>query len=260
MTVGDNFLNQLMDEEDITWQSMIFELVNTQQMDPWDVDLSILSENFLKMIGEMKETNLKIGGKVILAATILLRLKSGKFIDTDLAQLEKLISGINEDYDDDFEEYGDFESDGHQEISKDPKKYKIYPRTPQPRKRRVSVYDLVTALEKVIDRNKIKVANRKQFITPTQISIKNIDMNILIKDVFETLNTKCRTKPDKMLKFSEITPSNRREDLIATFLPLLHLTNQRVTDLYQDEAFSDFDVHLIKEGLDIDSIHKLTEE
>ena len=101
MSGEDNLFQQLVEQDDITWQVMIQELVKTEQMDPWDIDLSIISEKFLTFIEKMKETNLRISGKIILAAALLLRLKSGRFIDTDLVQLENL---MNEDYDE-FEEW-----------------------------------------------------------------------------------------------------------------------------------------------------------
>lgn len=257
MNAEDNLLEQLMDNDDITWQSMIFELVKTEELDPWDVDLGNLAEKFISMITEMKETNLRISGKVILASTILLRLKSSRFIDTDLAQLEALISGMNQDWeDDDFEEFGE---DGQLTLlsKKDRNKYKIYPRTPQPRKRKVSVYDLVSALETVIEKQKVKIrtrARKRDSSEQSEVKITSRDINLVIKDVFQSVNFMCNDMNTKKLKFSDIVPSDSREDVVSTFLPLLHLTNQRVTDLEQEQAFEDFDIHLIKEGMTLEDL------
>lgn len=259
MASEDNLLAQLMDDDDITWQSMIFELVKTGEMDPWDVSIGDLSEKFISMIDEMQETNLKVGGKVVLASTILLRLKSGRFIENDLAQLEALIASVDS-YDDDFEEWDDLSGDGFSHL-KDKRNYKIYPRTPQPRKRKVSVYDLVTALESVIEKNKIKIRYKKNNSKePKELKLESRDVNSVIKDVFETLNKVAVDMDSNKLNFSQILPSKRKEDLIATFLPLLHLTNQRVTDLHQDEAFSDFEIHLLKRGLTFEDLSKIVQE
>lgn len=251
----DTFLSNLMAQDDITWQAILFDLVNSNEIDPWDIDLSVLSANFLKMVREMKETNLKISGKVILASTILLRLKSGRFIDTDLAQLESLIASMNES-EDDFDEDGEFQT----VLGKGERKnYKIYPRSPQPRKRKVSVYDLVRALEGVIEKQKIRV--RKRAPQPEmEYHSKSVDMNIVLRDVFNSLYDTVEEKKSDTLKFSDILPSNERNDIVATFLPLLHLTNQRVTDLYQEEAFSDFDVHVIKKGVSFEDLGKIEDD
>jgi len=261
MTQEDEFLRKLIEEEEITWQSMLFELVKSEEMDPWDIDISILSEKFLSMINEMKETNLKIGGKIILASTILLRLKSSKFIDFDLVQLESLIASA-EDYDDEFEDWASLEEDASSLlIGYDKKDFKIYPRTPQPRKRKVSLQDLMLSLEHIIEKNKLKVkVKSKKSKNPVHVSLDSRDINSDIKSVFDDLNDKTKELNTNTLKFSQILPSNRREDLVATFMPLLHLTNQRVTDLFQEEAFSDFDIQLIKEGLKFEDLSAISNE
>jgi chromatin segregation and condensation protein Rec8/ScpA/Scc1 (kleisin family) len=254
MSQEDTFLKTLVEQDDITWQSMLLELVNDGSMDPWDIDLGVLSSNFIKILNEMKETNLKISGKVILASTIMLRLKSGRFIDTDLARLESLISSMN-DTDDEFD-------DGEEQTYLEGgvrRNYKIYPRSPQPRKRKVSVYDLVRALEGVIEKQKIRVQKRKPQ-TEMEYHTKNVDMNIVLREVFDSLYNRVEATKSTQMKFSDIVPSNERGDIVATFLPLLHLTNQRVTDLHQDEAFSDFNINVIKEGLSFEDLGKIEEE
>ena len=189
----------------------------------------------------MKETNLRVSGKIILAAAILLRLKSGRFIDFDLTQLEQMMS---EDYEDEFEE---FEGQVNRLEKANPKDFKIYPRTPQPRKRKVSIHDLIGALEKTLEKDKKKMSTRSYAPTP-EVDLKHIDINLVIKDVEKRLyNFSDEQKTDQM-KFSDLTPSDRKEDIITTFIPLLHLTNARVTDLNQEKSFDDFDVTLLKKS------------
>lgn len=255
MTQEDSLLQTLIQEDDITWQAMIQELVKTEEMDPWDVDIGVLAQKFMQMIEEMRETNLKVSGKVILAATIMLRLKSARFIDVDLAQLEQLISSA-EDYGDEFIE----ESDGGVFV-RDPKtgeKYSIFPRTPQPRKRKVSVYDLMEALGKVIDVSRKKNV-QKVPVKKMEIPVKKFDINYVLKEVFYAVNQHFDSGK-KTLTFSELTPSDRKEDKISTFVPLLHLTNQRVTDLDQKKAFEDFNILLLRKGLKFEDLDKAPDE
>ena len=242
MSQEESIFNTLIEEDDITWQSMIIELVKTEQMDPWNVDVGLLSERIMKFIEEMKETNLRVSGKLILAAAVLLRLKSGRFIETDLTNLENL---MNIDNYDDFDEFGEF---GDKQWDKaDPKNFKIYPRTPQPRKRKVSIYDLMGALEKIIDNKKQKLKRKVPSIAPEVKIRKHVDMNLVIKDVEKALFAFKNKNKTNTMKFSEIIPSERKEDKINTFIPLLHLTNQRITDLEQDEHFADFDINILKD-------------
>ena len=48
----------------------------------------------------------------------------------------------------------------------------------------------------------------------------------------------------KRLTFSQLVPSNTKEDKIYTFIPLLHLTTQRKIDLTQQEHFGEIEIML----------------
>ena len=39
MKTEDSFFETLVQEDDITWQAMLHELVKTEEMDPWDINL-----------------------------------------------------------------------------------------------------------------------------------------------------------------------------------------------------------------------------
>ena len=49
---------------------------------------------------------------------------------------------------------------------------------------------------------------------------------------------------DNKLTFTKLIPSNSREDKVYTFIPLLHLTNQRRIDLEQEKHFGEIEVYL----------------
>jgi len=44
--------------------------------------------------------------------------------------------------------------------------------------------------------------------------------------------------------FSELLPSDSKDDKIYTFVPLLHLTTQRKIDLHQEKHFGEIDIML----------------
>ena len=80
----DKLFEMLMSKDEITWQSLIYELVKTEQMNPWDIDISLLARKYLEVIHKLREVNFFISGKILLASAILLRIKSNKLIDEDL--------------------------------------------------------------------------------------------------------------------------------------------------------------------------------
>ena len=60
---------------------LLINLVISEQMDPWDIDIVKITERFLREINRMRELNLKFGGKFLLATSFLLRLKSESLLE-----------------------------------------------------------------------------------------------------------------------------------------------------------------------------------
>ena len=240
MSAQDRVFELLFEEDEITWQSILFNLVTKEQMNPWDIDISLISKRFMDMLKKLKEMDFSVSGKIILAAALLLRLKSYKLVDEEILELDRLIASTDESediYEDliDFEEAppGTFED----------KKPSLIPRTPQPRKRKVSIYDLVDALEKALEVRKRRITRN---IPPQNIQIpeKTVDVSLVIGGVFKKIKD-FFSKGNKRLIFSNLAPSDSKEDKVYTFIPLLHLTNQRKIDLHQQKHCEDIEVELL---------------
>jgi segregation and condensation protein A len=237
----ETIFNLLFNEDEITWQSIIYDLIAKENMDPWDINVSLLSEKFLQMLRKLKDMDFRISGKMVLAAAILLKIKSNKFIDEDIAALDQMIA---EPQDVDLlEGYDDLPMEG---IDKSDLP-KLYPRTPQPRKRKVSVYDLVNALEKALE-----VENRRRPVMVTQpamvIPEKSIDINTVIKSVYGKVQSYFAKKTTTKLTFDQICQSDRPMDKVMTFIPLLHLDSQRKVDLLQEEHFGEIEIQIVRAG------------
>ena len=120
----------------------------------------------------------------------------------------------------------------------------LIPRTPQPRLRKVSVYDLVAALEKALEVKKRRLL-RELPATEVILPHKTRDITLMIKGLYKHILEWFSENKGKRLMFSTLTPNANREDKIFTFIPLLHLTNERKIDLHQPEHFADFRIDLI---------------
>ncbi|NQV08273.1 segregation/condensation protein A [Candidatus Woesearchaeota archaeon] len=233
----------LFDKDELTWQNMIYEAVRSEEMDPWDVDISLLSQRFLDMLKKFKEMDFRISGKILLAAALLLKIKSNKLMDEDLTELDRLFSST-EDIEGDFYEELEAELDaqgGAINLDKE-KDYKLVPRTPQPRKRKVSVYDLVAALNKALE-VKRRRATRAIPELAIEVPTDHVDITVVIKGLYSTIKDYF-AKKGSSLTFSHLTPSDSKEDKVATFVPLLHLTNQRKIDLMQEQHFGEIGIIL----------------
>ena len=244
---NDQVFSILFNSDEITWQALIYELVSSEKMDPWDIDVSLLSAKFLEKLKKFKEMDLKISGKVLLAAAILLRVKSYRFMEEDISALDSLIASANDPEPDElFEDLVDYEGSGAINLEDKPS---IYPRTPQPRKRKVSVYDLVNALEKalhVYKRRPPKIKEKVKMRAPE----RKRDISLVIKEVYKKITNHFIDlgKKAPKLTFNLLVNDTQetKEDKLFTFIPLLHLDHQRKVELFQKAHFGDIDIELIE--------------
>ena len=220
--------------DEITWQTIIYELVKTEQMDPWDIDISMLTKKYIEMIKSLKEHDFRISGKVLLAAAILLKIKSNKLVGEDLSELDRLLIGVEEE----MEELGFEEASQVEKLTEIPA---LIPRTPQPRKRKVSIFDLVEALERALEVKKRRLLNS---IPPMNVEApkKKKDITQIIREVYGKIKLFfINTLKDK-LTFSKLLPSESKEDKVYTFIPLLHLAQQSKIELVQDIPFGEIQI------------------
>jgi segregation and condensation protein A len=243
--MNEQIFQMLVKEDEITWQTIIFDLVKKEEMNPWDIDLKILAQKFIGMVKQLKEMDFRISGRIILAAAILLRLKSSRLLEDDITQLDRLIA-MDQTSEDEFYEDLQAEYDSGAILADGTKndQFMLIPRTPQPRKRKISVYDLVGALNKALE---VKVRREGRYI-PIQPDVKApenvVDMSEIIDKIYVQIKNYYSNTTSGQLKFSQLLPSDSSNDKVYTFIPLLHLTNQRKIDLEQKNHFGEIDINL----------------
>jgi len=240
----DKIFDIIFDKNEITWQTMLYELVKTEQMDPWDIDISLLTHRFLEMLGKFKEMDFGISGKVVLAAAILLKIKSNRLVGEDIMQFDKMFEEPEDD------QVADLYDDDSQAPKEDMGKVHLIPRTPQPRKRKVSIYDLMAALQKALEVKKRRVLSS---IPPSNIGIpeKKRDIGEIIREIYGRIKGFLFRTQGKAMTFSQLIPSEKKEDKIYTFIPLLHLANRHKVELEQKEHFGEIEIMLhTKEEID----------
>ncbi|MAG77962.1 hypothetical protein CL616_01205 [archaeon] len=236
----DQIYNMLMKESEVTWQTIIHNLIKTEQMDPWNVDVTKLTQRYIQTVKGMTEMNFFVSGKVVLASAILLKIKSNKFIDEDINNFDNFLFHQEEEIED-LDDYVDY----HEHKVEIPK---LGVKTPQARKRKVSVNDLIGALEKALkvdSRRKLRLQRYLTFNKP-KIPEKKVDISQLIKDVFDKVFNLFKKK--EKVEFSELMTESTREEKILTLLPLLHLDHHKRVNIDQEEHFGEIYVTQYKEN------------
>lgn len=244
--IGQEQFYEILTNDDYSWQSIIYELINTEQLDPWDIDITILTQRYLEKIREFEEADFFVSSKVLLAAAFLLRIKSDILLNKYIKSLDDILFG-REDKKEYIRERIEIDEN---EIPM------LYPKTPLPRSRKVTLQELITALDKAIKTEGRRIKREisgKIRLRETSIVIpkRRVNINDRIKEVYSKIKSLFKIqKPIQRLKFSELA-GNDKEEKLLTFIPLLHLENQSKLWLDQEKHFEEiwislreiFDVH-----------------
>jgi len=229
--------NMLIQKDEITWQAILMDLIKSEEMNPWDIDVSELSKLYLTKIKEMKEANLHISGKIVLASALLLRIKSNKLVNEEMFNFDSMLFKEEDTYE---------ELENLMESAPLPSssfRPKLTIKTPMPRKRKVTLNDLVSALNKALEVDKRRNI-RKQLDEMVSVKLpeKKIDISQMIKDVYDKILTLFQAK--EKIKFSALVNSDGREDKIMTFIPVLHLANQEKILIDQEQQFGEINIEM----------------
>lgn len=238
----DKVYELIFNEEDPSWESLIYQLVRDGKINPWDIDISLLSQEYLKMMNNLKNFNFRMSGKVILAAAILLKLKSKglglqEFVELTEEPKEEVYNiSFPEAMADDME--GSMVSDDALDKSVDVK-------IPRSRKRKVTITELTEALKRAMEVEERREERRQEdlrILNEKKKKIKNnrknkIDIFKKIKEVYNRIVVFVKDKKSDTAEFVDILPSQEKRDVIWTFVPLLHLANSGRIKLEQKEAF-----------------------
>jgi segregation and condensation protein A len=239
----DKLYTLIVENDDISWKALLLDVVNSGQMDAWDIDIGVLTQRYIERIKQLKETNLKVSGKVLLAAAILLKVKSARLVGEDLNEFDRLIaaSEVSEQqfYDELEQQLAQGEAAGLHDQSME-----IIPRVPQPRKRKVSVYDLVRALEKALEVKKRRLFNSLHEVNVV-VPEKKLDIGTAMSSLYGRI-IGFFAKGIKKIAFSSLVPSKQRVDKVYTFIPLLHLTNEGKVELEQKEHFGEIEISQVE--------------
>jgi len=232
--ISQDQVHKLLFGKELSWQTIIYDLINSEQLDLWDVNLILLSQKYLEKVRELEEADFIVGGKVLLAATVLLRMKSEILLDREIRDLDDILFGRKKEGSKPMER---IEIDEN-EIPE------LFPRTPIPRFRKVTLNELMSALD-----NAMKTENRrikrtimeKNALRETGISLPKKRINI--HDEIRKLNKKIRDlfnqyKKKERVSFSQIAGKDKKAK-VATFLPLLHLDNMKKIWLEQEKNFEE---------------------
>jgi segregation and condensation protein A len=233
-------IQNLLFSREIGWKDIIYDLINTEQLNPWDININVLSEKYLKKINDYEEADFFVSSKVLLAASLLLRIKSEILLNKYIKSIDEILFGKIKKQKIVFEkiEFND-------EIPE------LILRSPMPRYKKVTLKELIESLGKAINtenrRIKKEILN-KNALRETGISLPKRKFSIKnkIKLIHETLIIHFNKNKNKLkMPFTEFI-KNDKDGKIICFSSLLHLENSKKVWLEQKNHFGEIHIWLKK--------------
>jgi len=232
-SVKQEQVHDLLFNREIGWQEIIYDLINTEQLDPWDINITVLTERYLEKIQDLEEADFFVSSKVLLAAALLLRIKSEILLNKHIKSIDEIL-------------FGGKEQKQHvlERIELDEEIPILVPKSPMSRVKKVTLQELMEALNKAIitenRRIKKEIVNRNALreagiaLPKRKFSIKD-----KIKQIYDKLFGHFEENKGKhRVSYTDFVGESKEERIIS-FPPLLHLEHQKRVWLDQEEHFDE---------------------
>ncbi|MGB8215932.1 MAG: ScpA family protein [Candidatus Methanoperedens sp.] len=203
---------------------ILVNLAKNGEIDPWNIDIVELTDKFLKHVEELEKMDLRVSGRTLLYAAILLRMKSNALVEVDEPPSEIM----------------DYESDNF-EISDYP-----IPAMPLRRSsnRPVTLEELLSELKKAeaiekrrFDRVKNKTEERRTTIEEVLSIAHEEDIESRVGKMRNLLNE--LFEKQKYIKFSDLSSPLDRTGMVMAYLAILFLATKKEIWLEQEELFGE---------------------
>jgi len=225
---------------------VLLHFVKETKLDIYEINMSEIIENYLKLIQNLQNLNIDVGGEFLLMASSLVHLKSKKLIghtmEEESGEDEFSISSEEdlknklieyEKYKKITKELQELEERRSQIYTKLPENLKQYRREVEMINEGLSVEDLMKAL--------LDIEKRMHYKEPvdTKITRKEISVKDRVLKIRDFLQVK------KHCYFEELFEIPRLDYVIATFLAILEMSKASEILVFQDENFKRIEVEAL---------------
>lgn len=249
-----NFVSVNPVTQELDGIEILVSMAKSGKMDPWNIDIVDITDKYLSHLFQMKAQNLRLTGRTLLFAAILLRLKSNILENVDINEFNQ-----EEQQLDDFELSDDFEADyddsynTNNVVSID----EVLQRRTSVRLNRnrvVTLKDLIRQLEfyEMIDKKQsLKNAHeraKRRVRSYANFSADDI-INLAHDEYIEEGVGKLKANLEQILMHENRIELNELTllgmDKIAAYISLLFLCVEADYELVQDEFYSDLYVQRV---------------
>jgi len=212
-----------------TWKQVLLDLIISERIDPWNIDIVKISKGFLIRLKEMEKMELIIPANMILASAILLRYKS-QFVDLN-EKIDEIDDGINDEI---YEE--------KPEISE----LKLLRRIPPTRQ--ITLSELVGEIDKVIkyEEKRGKII-KKDIETIVNLKIEKKDIEEQMNKIYSIILEHSLNNENTLFS-NLISNKEDKNNIVYTLLLILHLSRDRKIDIFQKQLYGEITISIINES------------
>lgn len=231
--VADIPVEELVGE---SWEDVLHRL--TDDMDPWNIDLAELACRFREYLGALRELRFEVPGRMVLACSVLLRMKSDDLLASERpTDRDELVADIEDAIEQEVDWVVPSADDEF-----------MIPVVRRPN-RQVTLLDLRSALAaalKVSRRRAERLIERVDFEEdedPFEIfEIGGTDFSDRLRELFERI--KSMLKGRRVLSFFRLLDRGDKEERVRRFFEILHLAAEGEIRCSQKEFLGDILIRL----------------
>jgi segregation and condensation protein A len=206
---------------------ILLELVQAHKLDPWDVDIEKLTGVFVQRVQNAQEPDLRLSGRTLLSASILLRMKSDYVMNSN-GNGEKVEEELDENLDLTLPEIGPI-------------------MMIQRSARKITLVDLMGALGDALKDVLVHSHPTKKGLEKVMRLLSEYHINV--EKYLENLHKRIAemTAGGRTITLMELVTERTRIGVARTLLLVLFLTVQGKVAINQEEPFGDIFVSLLKQ-------------
>lgn len=217
---------------------LLLHLIKKSKMEIFDIEISEITNQYLKYINDMSEMNLDIASEYLVMAAELIEMKSRKLLPNKEEE-EEVVEEINPEeelkrrlleyqkYKESTDTFRQLEENRSSFYTKAPESIKNYSNEKLENDGTVNVTDLLNAFQKLLERE----MNNKPI--NTKIARKELSVKERVAKIRDILKTK------KKVNFIELFDDFSKPYVVVTFLSVLEMAKNKEITLRQDNNFSD---------------------
>ncbi len=218
---------------------LLLYLIKKQEIDIYDIPVSVITEQYLAYIGVLEFLNLELAGEFLVMAATLMRIKARMLLPRETADEEEM-EDPRRDLVQQLLEYQKFKQAASEFEAMEFQRNMVFPRpelewegAELPDEMDYNLFDLITALKHVLDRAEER---------PMEIDVDEVSIE-------EKMDYLCeRIAPGQRVPFADLFEEGADAlEIIVTFLALLELLRLGTMKFRQTRSFGTIHIYRKKE-------------